>query len=101
MRRWQQTLACEDIIPPEIPEAPNTQEINQEKTLIIVHDLHISLLVFLASALILYSLKPALIMRKEKERPEESPRISFLAILVLSTLTSAIYLGFIYKIISF
>jgi hypothetical protein len=97
MRRWQQTLATEDIIPPEIPEP---QEISQEKTPIVITDLHISILVFLGSALVLYALKPALVMRREKERPEESSRISILSILVLSSLASAIYLAFVQKIIT-
>jgi hypothetical protein len=101
MRRWQQSLTTEDIVAPEVPEISGTQEVNQEKTVIIIQDIHVSLLVFLASALVLYALKPAIVMRREKERPEESSRISFLSILVLSSLTSALYLGFIYKIISF
>lgn len=99
MRKWQQSLG--DGAQETVERLEDfTQEATQEKTWeIVIKDIHLTVLVFVASALILYTLKPALVMRREKERPEESPRLSFLSLFLISAIMSMVYLGLLYKVL--
>jgi hypothetical protein len=112
MRKWQQDLVQDlgeaqlpDTIEPvqEILQAENNQkaEIAPEKNKesIKLNEYHIAALVFIVSALIFCILKPAIILSRVKDRPEESPKISYSAVLILSACTSALYLGLCFKLI--
>lgn len=112
MRKWQQ-----DLVHPELEgefsdlsinaptqeitaQAESCAEISPEKsTEITINDYHIAAIVFLISALVFCILKPAIVLSRVKDRPEESQTISYSAILVLSACTSALYLGLCFKLV--
>ena len=121
MRKWQQDLV--DLVSPEslghgdgAPERINefssqdiqTQEcttgteteLPTEKTKAIkLNEYHIAGFIFLFSALIFCVLKPAIVLTRIKDRPEETQRISYSAVFLLSAFTSAVYLGFCFKLV--
>ncbi len=109
MRRWQQDLALSteglDIEPG--PEATGTVETSEKATEEVMKctdytftDYHIAAAVFVVTLLVLICLKPVLILHRCKDRPEESPRISIPSVLLLCTLSSAIYLGLVFRLFS-
>ena len=99
MRKWQQNLG--DGVQEVIESVELPQEASQEKTWeVVIKDVHLTVLVFVGSALILYSLKPALVTRREKERPEESARISYVSLFLISAIVSIVYLCLLYKVVA-
>jgi len=110
MRKWQQDLVpssetSQQITSTEIKTNTNTEISSEEKVKEAVITLeftetHMAILIFVVSFFILCSFKPAIILKKEKDRPEESTKINYISVFILSIFTSAIYLGLCNKIFS-
>ena len=111
MRKWQQDLVsdpgpelsqhdCSQEIKTSgtFAEVPAAQEKVEEVENFKLTEFHMALLIFLISFFILCTLKPVIILLKAKERPEESVRVNYVSVFILSVCTSAIYLGLCYKI---
>jgi hypothetical protein len=113
MRKWQQDLvsdpgtetsqqfsaASQEIKTRGDSEIPSAQEKSKENALTFEFtETHVAILIFFLSFFILCALKPAIILRKVKERPEESLRINYFSVFLLSVFTSAIYLGLCNKV---
>ena len=105
MRKWQQDLVSD-------PGIEATQEIKTNAEISTTPekvketflknfeftDTHLAILRFFLSFFILCILKPAIILKKAKERPEESLKINYFSVFILSVFTSSIYLGLCNKV---
>ena len=110
MRKWQQDLVSDTG--PELYQHDCSQEIKTSGTFAEVSaaqekveevdfkftEFHMAFLIFLISFFILCTLKPVIILLKAKERPEESLRVNYVSVFILSVCTSAIYLGLCNKV---
>jgi hypothetical protein len=101
MRRWQQDLAlateASDFNGAEADTVPEVQEPKKET----VTDYHIAAAVFVCTFILLLTFKPVLILHRSKDRAEEAPSISVLAVIVLCTLSSALYLALVFQVFDF
>ena len=113
MRKWQQDLVSDpgtetsqqfttsnqEIKTNGDSEISTTQDKSKETAITFEFtDFHVAILIFFLSFFILCILKPVIILKKAKERPEESSRINYFSVFLLSVFTSAIYLGLCKKI---
>ena len=107
MRKWQQDLvsdpgieATQEIKTNGNSEISTTQEKVKETILknFEFTDTHLAILIFFLSFFILCIFKPAIILKKAKERPEESLKINYFSVFILSVFTSSIYLGLCNKV---
>jgi len=112
MRKWQQdlsdpgtetfqqfTTSNQEIKTNGNSEISTAQEKSKETAITFEFtDTHVAILLFFLSFFILCILKPAIILKKAKERPEESLKINYFSVFILSVFTSAIYLGLCNKI---
>jgi len=104
MRKWQQDLvsdpgieATQEITNAEISTTPEKVKETILKNFEFT-DTHLAILIFFLSFFILCILKPAIILKKAKERPEESLKINYFSVFILSVFTSSIYLGLCNKV---
>lgn len=103
MRKWQQELgsvqegglegkfeiSTKPSEPEPIPDYPKVSETQKE---VEINQLLLAGIIFLCSIIILVAFRPALILHRAKDREEDSPQISIVSTVIISFITSMIFL---------